>query len=325
MVANCFALPVPTVEIAPGVHMPLVFQGAGSPKEGTTAEETVRKALEVGYVAFDTAAFDSSYDDIGVAAALRDRPRNSFFITTKINSVTLYDPAQTREFLDEALHHLGLEYVDLMLVHGPGQWANMTVEASLQQQWAKLEEFYRDGKARAIGVSNYCVRAMKSVLKTASVTPHVNQVIYHAGMGEDPEGVITFARAHNITIQAESPTDWANPRIMTGEPYKSIAAKHGKTGLQVALRWLVQRNHSLIVGAHSKKHMVEDLDIFDFVLTQAELANVSLQNHCRAGFHHPPFCNLTSFPSPRRCCDTDGRGTQCPNWGDDAHESQLAV
>jgi len=318
--------PAPThaksIKISTGAWMPLAFQGDSPCKpEGPYTDTVTDWAFEAGYFGIDTAAFDPSYNDSGVAIALKGRARDTYWITTKIPSASYYDPALTESMLDQALEHLGLDYVDLILTHDPGQYINktsgvsLTVEETIQQQWAGFEKFYKKGKAKAIGVSNYCNRAMTSLLKTASVVPHVNQVIYHAGMGPDPSGVISFARKHNITIQCECSTDWFNPAL-SAEPYKSIGEKYNKSGVQVALRWLVQQGHAIITGSHHKKYQIENFDVFNFELTPDEMKTINGQTSCRAAHRYPPYCQLTNFPDSGGCCDMEGHGQMCENWGD---------
>lgn len=308
------ALPpkVETVEIAPGVQMPLVSLGTarGCPPNVTAIENDIPMALSVGFAGIDTAHNDPCYNDTVVGKALKGIDRDSYFLVSKIPSAFSVNPSQTSKQLEAGLHNLGLPYVDLMLIHHPGKAHSQSFEASLQQQWAAMEEFYKAGKARAIGVSNFCRRAMEAILQTATVKPAVNQILYHAGMGNDADGVVSFAHAHNITLMAFSPVDEGNPVLIKGEPYKSIGATHGKTPVQVALRWLVQRGLAFVVASDKKAYMEEDINIFDFKLTPAEVANISSQHSCRAGGMKPPYC-LPYWPGPEDCCNLDTRGTQC--------------
>jgi len=273
--------------------------------------------LEAGYPGFDSAFADSSYNTAPLKNVLKTVERASVWVTSKIPEGHWYDPKDTYKILEMALKDIGVDYVDLMLLHGPAAWGNMSVEESLQRQWAGMEAFYRAGKARAIGVSNYCPRALRSILRKATIVPHVNQVIYHAGMGEDPDGLLSFCRFHNITVQAESASDWVNPAIVHGADYMTVGERHNKSALQVALRWLAQRGYPLIVESLNPQHQREDINIFDFNLTAAEIALISAQENCRAGEQVPPFCHVPYYQTPFRCCNTDGRHSQCANWGDE--------
>ena len=141
----------------------------------------------------------------------------------------------------------------------------------------------------------------------------------HAGMGPDPDGVVSFARQHGITIQAFSPTDEGNPVLLRGEPYKSIGAAHNKSGLQAALRWLTQRNPpaGYVVAADNRQYLAEDLDTF-FELTPKDIATIDAQRSCRAGMPQPcagPSCQCWPYwPGPEDCCNTDGKGGRCKAW-----------
>lgn len=303
-----------TVEIAPGVHMPLVFLGTADDcfaENYTRIYERTRLGVSVGYTGFDT-AYDPCYIDTAVAAGLKGVNRSSYFLTTKISGagwLTYSSPNMTTYLLEKALANLATDYLDLVLIHIPGEFPNMTMAESLQGQWLAMEAFLRAGKTRAIGVSNFCPRALRAVLEVATVKPAVNQVLYHAGMGTDPDGVISLSRAHGITIAAYGASDSVNPVLLHGEPYRSIGAAHGKTGLQVAFRWLTQRGFPIIVASSSRTHQEQNLNSTDFELTPAEIANISAQVSCQAYGMKPPHC-LPYYPSG--CCNMYGNGTQCP-------------
>merc|ERR1711903_392577 len=133
---------------------------------------------------------------------------------------------------------------------------------------------------------------------------------------------MSFSRAHNITIQCESGTDWANKRILTGEPYVSIGQKYNKSAIQVALRWLVQRGYPALQGSSNPKHQLENLDVFDFELSEAEVESISVQHHCRAGNQVPPFCQVPYYRAgDKRVCNVDGKGSHASNWECDDHDA----
>jgi len=254
-----------------------------------------------------------------VGRALKSVDRNSYFVTSKIPSATLVPSSDWQKQLEDSLSNLGLDYVDLMLVHHPGQQPGLSFEESLQRQWAAMEAFYKAGKARAIGVSNYCRRAMEIIMKSATVKPAVNQVLYHAGMGDDADGVVSYARDHNITLMAFSPTDEGNPALISGEPYKSIGAAHGRSGVQAALRWLVQKGFAFVAASDKRQHLQEDMDVFNFTLSDAEMASIASQASCQAGGMTPPHC-LPYWPGKFACCNLDGKGAQCDSreWREEA-------
>lgn len=313
------ALPpnVETIEIAPGVQMPVVSLGTarGCPPNATAIKADIPLALSLGFGGIDTAHNDFCYNDTAVGEALKGVDRKSYFITQKIASAYSVKPEDWDQHLEDSLTNLGLDYVDLLLVHHPGKLWRLSFEESLQQQWAAMEKFYKAGKARALGVSNYCKTAMEIIMKNATVKPAVNQVLYHAGMGDDADGVVSYAREHNITIMAFSPTDEGNPLLLSGEPYKSIGATHGKSAIQASLRWLVQKGFAFIVASEKKAHLQSDFDVFDFKLSDSEMANISSQVSCKAGGFKPPQC-LPYWPGQMNCCSLDTKGTQCPKDGE---------
>lgn len=303
---------VQTIEIAAGVHMPVVSLGTARAPYVEAIQADVALALSLGFGGIDTAHSDPAYNDTVVGTALKGVDRKSYFITSKIASALEVPPWEWEQHLEDSLTNLGLDYVDLMLVHFPGKFPGISFEESLQIQWAAVEAFYKAGKTRAIGVSNFCQRAMEAIMQTATVKPAVNQVMYHAGMGDDADGVVSFAREHNITIMAYSPTDWGNPVLVKGEPYTSIGDAHGKSAIQVSLRWLAQKGFAYIVSSEFKEHLQSDMDIFDFQLSDAEMTLISAQVSCRAGRMSPPNC-LPYWPCKDDCCNLDGQGGQCAN------------
>ena len=311
---------VPAAVIAPGVKMPLAGLGTarGCPPSAAVIAADIKLGMEAGFTAIDTATLDPCYNDTAVGHALKGVPRADYFLISKIPSgLTGF---QAGEALEYALAQVGVPYVDLMLIHHPNAAPNMSLAASVQAQWAALEAFHKAGKAKAIGVSNFCNHAMEAVLQTATIRPAVNQVLYHAGMGPDPDGIVSFARQHKILVQAFSPTDEGNPVLLGGEPYKSIGAAHNKSGLQVAFRWLTQRDPPVayVTAADKLAYLQEDLDTFDFDLTAAEIAEVDKQQSCKAGVPTPCAghgCKCFPYwPGPEDCCNVDAKGGHCKAW-----------
>merc|ERR1711907_80438 len=173
--------------------------------------------------------------------------------------------------LQQNLDQLGLDYVDLMLVHYPPTGNSCS---KMQEQWAAMEEFYKAGKAKAIGVSNYCPSSLECIMQTATVTPAVNQVQYHVGMGVDPISVKSTSEKYGIHLQAYSPLGNGESDLITGDLVTGIAAKYDKTGAQVALRWIQENGVSLTTKTTKTSHMQEDLDVFNFELASDEKATL---------------------------------------------------
>merc|ERR1719215_1985435 len=232
----------------------------------STAEQVVKDALSVGFNHIDTA--NNYKNQKGVGAALKGVDRDSYLLTTKIPDGTA---SQTKQYLDQDLSELGLEYVDLMLVHYPPCGNSCS---AMQAQWAAMEEFYNAGKAKAIGVSNYCPSSLECIKETMTVTPAVNQVKFHVGMGTDPIGLKSYCDAAGIHLQAYSPLGNGGSELITGDLVTGIGSNHGKTGAQVSLRWIQENGVSLSTKTTKQSHMEQDLDVFNFELTADEKATL---------------------------------------------------
>lgn len=259
------AATIPTHKLNNGVEMPMMSIGTWQ-YDTSTAEQVVKDALSVGFNHIDTA--NNYNNQKGVGAALKGVDRDSYFLTTKIPDGTA---SKTKQYLEQDLSELGLEYVDLMLVHFPPRGGSCS---AMQAQWAAMEEFYNAGKAKAIGVSNYCPSSLECIMQTATVTPAVNQVQYHVGMGVDPIGVKSASEKYGIHLQAYSPLGNGKSDLITGDLVTSIGSAHGKTGAQVALRWIQENGVSLTTKTTKTSHMQEDLDVFTFELAADEKATL---------------------------------------------------
>merc|ERR1712217_961414 len=164
--------------------------------------------------------------------------------------------------------------VDLMLLHFP-PIVNLPFTRcdTMQEQWRALEDFYKAGKARAIGVSNYCQADLECILKTAKVTPAVNQVQYHIGMGADPRGLRSYLDGKGIVMQAYSPLDTllGDHGLIHGNLTNGIGKAYNKTGAQVALRWVAQHGVPFNTASNKAGHLQEDLDVLAFNLTAEDM------------------------------------------------------
>jgi diketogulonate reductase-like aldo/keto reductase len=255
------ATEIPTMKLNNGVEMPMMSLGTWQ-YDSATAQAAVTSALKSGFNHIDTANDYNNQD--GVGAALKGVDRSSYFLTTKVPPGSA---SATAKALQQNLDLLALDYVDLVLVHYPPLLNSCK---SMQAQWGAMEEFYKAGKAKAIGVSNYCPSSLECIAKTATVTPAVNQVQYHVGMGVDPIGVKSYCEEHNIHLQAYSPLGDGSTELITGDLVSGIGGSHNKTGAQVSLRWIYENGVSLTTKTTNEQHMQEDLDVFNFQLAADE-------------------------------------------------------
>lgn len=254
---------IPVQKLNNGIDMPMISIGTWQ-YNTSTAEEVVRTAMQVGFNHIDTANDYNNQE--GVGAALKGVDRSSYFLTTKVPPGSA---SATAKHLQENLDQLGLDYVDLVLVHYEPINPFGKCKA-MQEQWTAMEEFYKAGKAKAIGVSNYCPSSLECIKETMTVTPAVNQVKFHVGMGTDPIGLKSYMDAVGIHMQAYSPLGDGTSELITGDLVTGIGSNHGKTGAQVALRWIQENGVSLSTKTTKQSHMEEDLDVFNFELTADE-------------------------------------------------------
>eukprot|EP00750_Incisomonas_marina_P006538 INCI14628.1.p2 GENE.INCI14628.1~~INCI14628.1.p2 ORF type:complete len:329 (+),score=59.10 INCI14628.1:175-1161(+) len=269
-------LNIPTITIAPTVEMPM--QGLGTwLYNDSVAEAAVTAALDMGYTHIDTAL---GYDNQGgIAKALKasSRPRDSYFITSKIPGGMNHSAATAS--LELALSQLDLDYVDLMLVHFPATWDGDGGKQMRLETWAALEDFVHAGKARAIGVSHYCISHIKDILEVNTLPIAVNQVQYHVGMGTalpNATDGIEFDWARGITYESFSPLcgpcDGSDKyELINGTLVTSIGKKYNKTGPQVALKWQVQKGIPVIPKTSNPAHMAENADLFSWTLSSEDM------------------------------------------------------
>lgn len=261
---------IPNVTLNNGIQMPMISLGTWQ-YDDSTAEAAVRLALQTGFNHIDTA--NNYRNQAGVGKGLADFDRNSYFLTTKVPSTLFASTAyaKTTEALEEDLSLLGLDYVDLMLIHSPSSNCKTT-----QEQWRALEDFYAAGKAKAIGVSNYCLSSFECISETQKVTPAVNQIEYHVGMGLDPQGIRSYHDTHGVVTQAYSPLGDGDSTLITGDLVTSIGGSHSWTGAQASMRWLIEAGVPFSTKTTKQSHMQEDLAIFADVLADEEKSQLDV-------------------------------------------------
>ncbi|MEU8680054.1 aldo/keto reductase [Streptomyces sp. NPDC048611] len=265
---------VPSITLNNGVAMPQLGYGVWQ-VEDDQATTAVGHALDAGYRSIDTAAIYGNEEGTGKALAASGIDRDELFVTTKLwNSDQGYD-ATLRAF-DTSLAKLGLEYVDLYLIHWP-----LPARDTYLETYKALEKIQADGRAKAIGVSNFYPEHLERLLGETSIVPAVNQIELHPQFQQ--AAARAFHARHNIVTEAWSPLGQGKG-LLADPVIAELAAKHGKTPAQVVLRWHLQLGNVVIPKSVTPSRISENIDVFDFELDDADLtALAGLESGNRLG------------------------------------------
>ena len=264
---------IPTITLNNGVKIPAIGYGVFRMKDPAECEEAVVQAIRSGYRLIDTAAAYENEEAVGRAIRRCGVPREELFITTKLwITDTSYEGAK-RGFA-RSMERLGLDSVDLYLIHQPYN--------DYYGAWRALEELYAEGKAHSIGVDNFTQDKLADFLFWNKVKPAVNLVECNAFFQREDDRL--YMESKNIQMQAWSPLAAGQGRLFENETLRALAAAHNKTVAQVVLRWLVQRNIVPLVKSANPERMRENLDIFDFALTDAEMQQIAALDTGRTAF-----------------------------------------
>ena len=264
---------IPTITLNNDIEMPRIGYGVFRMKDPEECEEAVVQAIQSGYRLIDTAAAYENEEAVGRAIRRCGVPREELFITTKLwITDTSYEGAK-RGF-SRSMERLGLDYVDLYLIHQPYN--------DYYGAWRALEELYAEGKAHSIGVDNFTQDKLADFLFWNKVKPAVNLAECNAFFQREDDRL--YMESKNIQMQAWSPLAAGQGRLFENETLRTIATTHNKSVAQVVLRWLVQRNIVPLVKSANPQRMKENLDIFDFALTDAEMQQIAALDTGRTAF-----------------------------------------
>lgn len=268
-----------TVTLNNGVEMPLFGLGVWRSGQGAETENAVKWALEAGYRAIDTAALYQNEAEVGKIVKSGIRPREEIFVTSKV-WVDNLSYEGTKAAFDDSMERLGLDYVDLYLVHWPvNDW---------QGAWRALEEIYETDRVRAIGVSNFLVHHMEELLSIAKVRPVVNQIEYHPYL--QSKDLHAYCKDQGIPLTAWAPI--MKGKVMDVPELVAIGEKYGKTAVQVTLRWMLQTGVITIPKSVHKGRIEENADLYDFELSADEISvidGLDQGNDGRIGIHPDEF------------------------------------
>ncbi|WP_409370251.1 aldo/keto reductase [Lysinibacillus sp. 38-6] len=258
-----------TITLNNGLQMPGMGLGVFQVENDATAD-MVKNAIEVGYRSIDTAAIYGNEAGVGQgikqALASTGLNREDLFITSKVwNDGISYD--ETIAAYEESLQKLGLDYLDLYLIHWPGK-------DKYAESWRALEDLYDQGKIKAIGVCNFTVTHLENLLTFARIKPVINQVEFHPRLQQVE--LRAFCDEHQIQLEAWAPLMQGG--LLEDETIAQIATKYGKSIAQVILRWDVQNGVITIPKSVRRERMMQNADIFDFTLTDEEMAIINAMN-----------------------------------------------
>ena len=257
---------IPDIRLNDGRTIPQLGFGVFQvpPAETRAAVET---ALRIGYRHIDTAQMYGNESGVGEAVAASGLDRSDVFITSKLNN-GYHEPDDARRAFDATLKALGSDYVDLFLIHWP---LPTLYGGDFVQTWRTLEEFYREGRARSIGVSNFTTKHLGRLRAETEVRPAVNQIEIHPYLTN--EQIRAYDRDNEIATEAYSPIAQGN--VLTDPTIESIARTAGKSPAQVVLRWHIQRGDIIFPKSKTEDRVRENFELFDFELDEGSMAMIT--------------------------------------------------
>ncbi|MFI8712040.1 aldo/keto reductase [Brevibacillus brevis] len=265
-----------TTTLYNGIRMPWMGLGVFKVEEGQELELAVKNAIKHGNRSIDTAAIYNNEEGVGrgIRAGLQEAglTREDLFVTSKVWNADLgYE--STLQAYETSLKKLGLEYLDLYLIHWP-------VEGKFKEAWRALETLYKKGLVKAIGVSNFHVHHLEELLKDAEIKPMVNQVEFHPRLSQDE--LRAYCKEQEIQFEAWSPL--MQGQLLDNPVLKGIAEKHGKSIAQVIIRWDLQNGVVTIPKSTKEHRIVENASVFDFELSKEDMEMIhSLNQNYRVG------------------------------------------
>lgn len=256
-----------TYQLSNQVELPKIGFGTWQIKPGDEAYNSVSMALKHGYRHIDTAAAYRNEKSVGEAIKDSGIPRNEIFVTTKLPAeIKNYDEAKAT--FTKSLELLGLDYVDLYLIHAPWPWDEIGKDCRKGnvEVYKAMEEFYRDGKARAIGVSNFSPEDIDNILQNCEIVPHANQIGYFIGL--DQSETINYCDEHNIFIIAYSPLGIGY--LLSNPDVNKVADKYQVSAAQISLRYLLQKGVSALPKSTHEERIIQNSKL-DFEISETDM------------------------------------------------------
>ncbi|MBK3495009.1 aldo/keto reductase [Viridibacillus sp. YIM B01967] len=265
-----------TISLNNGLKMPVLGYGVFRVENGAALAEAVKTAIKKGYRSIDTAQIYGNEEMVGqgIKQAIAEGlvTREELFITSKVwNAGLNYE--ETLAAYEDSLAKMGLDYLDLYLIHWPGQ--DQYLEA-----YTALETIYKKGRVRSIGVSNFQVHHLENLLKETEIKPVINQIEFHPRLTQ--QEIRNYCVEHDIQVEAWSPL--MNGELLKDETLQAIAANHNKSAAQIILKWDLQNKVVTIPKSMTESRMEENINIFDFELSAEEMTQIdALNENLRCG------------------------------------------
>jgi len=270
-----------TTTLHNGVKMPWLGFGVFKVQDGQEAVDSVKEAIKVGYRSIDTAAIYGNEEGVGQGIAEANVPREELFITTKLwNSNQGYET--TLSAFEDSMNKLGLDYLDLYLIHWPAPAQGKYVDS-----WKAIEKLYKDGRIRAIGVSNFHIHHLEDLIANCEIKPMVNQVEYHPSFNQAE--LHEFCKKNQIQLEAWSPLMQGG--LLDNPTLLEIADKYNKSTAQVILRWDLQTEVVTIPKSIKPHRIAQNADIFDFELNSEDIKKINALNTGQRSFADPDDFN----------------------------------
>lgn len=257
-----------------GVEIPYVGLGVYRMDDNQASEDAIMYALSQGYRHLDTASYYHNEDAVGRAIKKSGIPREEIFVTTKVWNE---DQRQNkvREAFEESLRKLDTNYIDLYLIHWP-------VVDKIQETWKVLEGLYKDGLVKAIGVSNFKDHHLETLKEISTISPAINQVELHPFFNQ--QSILDYCKKEGIQLEAWSPLGASKTDLLKEPLLVKLSEKYDKSPAQIVLRWNFQRDVVIIPKSSNKERLVQNMNIFDFNLTEDDMNQInSLDKGLRLG------------------------------------------
>ena len=269
-------------KLSNGVEIPVLGFGTWQTKDGETAVNAVKAAIESGYRHIDCAPVYQNENSVGEGIKASGIKREELFVTSKVWNE---DRGRFRTIAacERSLKDLGLDYFDLYLIHWPASPKDYDCWEELNRDtWRGMIDLYKMGKVRAIGVSNFYPHHLKSLLDM-EVIPMVDQIEYHPG--QTTPAVVQYCKGYGIAVEAYSPL--GTGKVLQNETLQQIAEKYGKSVAQITLRWELQNGIIVIPKSTNPERIRQNLDVFDFVLNDEDMATIDALPFIGGSGHHP--------------------------------------